>query len=257
MQNCLVCGQEVHKIAEAVIAPWIKELSNIDPRQHTELLKCSACDFCFFKYRYTESEMKGLYENYRSDKYFRTRRKWEPWYSKKEIVAYTAESDRLGLSARKNFMDSCIRSAGLHYENFSSCVDFGGDLGQFIPEEIKGKKFILDPSERPLISDEIVRITELGEIGHEVDLVLNCHTLEHLGNFQDEIEKIHLVLKTGGVLYLEVPFDIFRSSKFHKSNVYSACLRFLERSQLCFIFVDFISGVYRQLFKRMDLRDIC
>lgn len=251
MQNCLVCGRTVNKIAGAVIAPWIRELSNIDSQQHTEFLKCSSRGFCFFEHRYTESEMLGLYENYRSSNYFHIRRNWEPWYSNKEIVAYTAESDRLGLSARKRFMDTCIRSAGLHYKDFSSCVDFGGDLGQFFPEEIAGKKYILDPSERPLINDDIVRIAELSEIGHEVDLVLNCHTLEHLGDFQGEIEKIYSVLKTGGVLYLEVPFDIFKTSRLHKLKAYSRYLGLLERWKFCFILMDFMSGVYRQFFNRV------
>ena len=58
-------------------------------------------------------------------------------------------------------------------------------------------------------------------------------------------------LKTNGYLLVELPYDKFRVSRFHKTSLYESYLSIVYRSLILFKFLDFLTGVWRQFFNKI------
>lgn len=247
---CPVCSNESRMVAYGVIAPWILLLNDHGLYGPTKLMQCSDCELTFFAHRYTESEMSSLYSEYRKDSYFQIRNRWEPWFRKIENSAFDG-SNQSSILDRKAFLSESFVKAGLGERIFDGCIDFGGDLGQFIPDDIKGNRAVIDYSTKPTADDGILRFHDLSAIPFKVDLVLNCHVLEHLPEIGDVVSDIGRYIRSRGYIYIEVPQDNFKTSAFHKTILYRKWLRIISGSRTTFVTVDFISGISRQFFGRI------
>jgi hypothetical protein len=132
---------------------------------------------------------------------------------------------------------------GFDIESSKSCLDYGGDQGQFIPKHIpREMSFVLDYSNKPSSSDYI-SITDIGQLPNPVDLVLCCMTLEHVSLPLELMRE--LISSSSGYIYLEVPQDSFRVSRFHATGAYRSWLGLLRSSRILFMGFDFISGIFR------------
>jgi hypothetical protein len=247
---CPLCGFESQILAYGVLAPWIIELAEIDEDLNLSLSECGWCELKFFSYRYSEHEMNSLYGNYRRNEYLEIRNKWEPWFSTIENNAYKAQTNLL-IENRKEFFNKSMGLAGLDVASLKGCIDFGGDLGQFIPENIQGEKIVVDYSDQENLNQSAKIVRTIEEVVSKVDLVLCCHVLEHLPEVKPTIKSISAKITQGGYVYIEVPQDSYRSSKFHRSNSYRRWIKFLGSHSKLFILVDFLSGVGRQFFGRL------
>jgi SAM-dependent methyltransferase len=125
-------------------------------------------------------------------------------------------------------------------------VDFGGDEGQFFPSVPIGRRIVCDVSNRPLAEgvDHISLLSELGDL--EPDLVILAHVLEHLPDPLRPLRDIRRAIADDGIIYVEVPLDRFRVSRFHGSIHYQRYLEKLIRHRFPFVSLDFLSGVSRQ-----------
>lgn len=247
---CLVCTQEKLNSYSAILAPWIRRLCNLSPSVTTSFLECRNCGFSSFSYRYNDSDMKSIYEHYRGPQYLRVRRSWEPWYTLKEADYYKLNES--AVENRNDFMRGSFNSAKVRIESVDSVLDFGGDLGQFIPNEIRGKRYLLDPSNVPVENESgTVRVSALDQVPIELDLIMNCHTLEHLSDFKAVIDDIYGSIKRGRYFYLEVPLDGFKVKTFHKSKIYKSYLQLIQKQRSILILANFFTGVFRQLFSRI------
>jgi hypothetical protein len=250
--RCLVCEQDELNTYSAILAPWIRQLCNLNLEQTTSFLECKSCGFCSFSYRYSETEMKSIYEHYRGAQYVKARRSWEPWYTVKEADYYKLNNS--AVENRNDFMRSSFVKAKVSISSVDSVLDFGGDLGQFIPSEIHGTRFLLDPSNAPVENENgIIRVSSLDQVPIELDLIMNCHTLEHLSDFQTVIDEIYGSVKKGRYFYLEVPLDGFNAKTFHRSGIYNSYLQLIKSKRSVLILANFITGVFRQLFRRIPL----
>jgi hypothetical protein len=248
--RCLVCEQYELNTYNAILAPWIRQLCNLNLGETTSFLECKSCGFCSFSYRYSESDMKSIYEHYRGPQYLRVRRSWEPWYTVKEADYYKLKES--AVENRNDFMRSSFKSARVQIDSVDSVLDFGGDLGQFIPDEILGKKYLLDPSNISLENESgTIRVSSLDQVSIELDLIMNCHTLEHLSDFQSVIDEIYRKIKKDKYFYLEVPLDGFKVKNFHSSRIYNSYLQWIQSKRVFLILANFITGVYRQIFRRI------
>jgi len=248
--RCLICKQDDLNSYYAILAPWIRQLCNLNLEVTTSFLECKTCGFCSFSYRYSESDMKSIYEHYRGPQYLRVRRSWEPWYTVKEADYYKLKES--AVENRNDFMRSSFKSAKIHIDEVDSVLDFGGDLGQFIPDEIRGKRYLLDPSNVPVESESgTVRVSSLNQVPIELDLIMNCHTLEHLSDFQTVIDEIYGKIKKGRYFYLEVPLDAFNVKTFHKSRIYNSYLQLIQSKRSFLILLNFVTGVFRQFFRKI------
>jgi hypothetical protein len=249
-QNCLVCDQDMLNSYNAIIAPWIRQLCNLPLEITTSFLECKNCGFSSFSYRYVEQDMKSIYEHYRGPEYVKVRRSWEPWYTANEADYYKLNDS--AVDNRNKFMRSSFERARVDFDSIHSVLDFGGDLGQFIPDEILGEKYLLDPSNVPLESKNgIIRVATLKQVPIELDLIMNCHTLEHLSEFERVVHEIYSSIKKGGYFYLEVPLDGFKVRTFHGKRIYSKYLNLIQSRKSILIIANFVTGVFRQLFRRI------
>jgi hypothetical protein len=253
--RCLVCKQDELNSYSAILAPWIRQLCQLNLEERTSFLECKACGFCWFSYRYSEPEMKSIYEYYRGPKYVKVRRSWEPWYTVKEADHYKLNNS--AVKNRNDFMRDCFVNAKVSISSVESVLDFGGDLGQFIPSEIHGKRFLLDPSNAPVENGTgFIRVSSLDQVPLELDLIMNCHTLEHLSDFQTVIDEIYGSIKKGGWFYLEVPLDGFKTNTFHRSGIYNSFLQLIQSKRSMLILLNFITGIFRQIFRRIPLMGV-
>ena len=138
-------------------------------------------------------------------------------------------------------------------QKLQCAVDFGGDEGQFFPSIPTDRRIVCDVSNRDLPAgiEHISGLSELSDV--KPDLVIVAPALEHLPDPVQPLKEIRRVIADDGVLYVEVPLDLFRVSWFHSS---AACnqryLRRLVRHRLLFVAFDFLSGLNRQ-FRGYDL----
>jgi hypothetical protein len=238
-ERCPICGQTSQLIGHAFLAPWIAEILNLPPTT-SSLQKCIPCNFLFFTYRFSDDEMKILYSDYRGAKYFAARKSWEFWYSK-GINDFWLKPQNIKVRTAR--LQGTLESMGFALENTRSCLDYGGDEGQFIPKHIpREMSFVLDYSNKPSSSDYI-SITDVRELPSPVDLVLCCMTLEHVSLPMKLMRE--LMNSSSGYIYLEVPQDSFKVSRFHATRAYKNWLNLLGRSKILFISFDFISGLCR------------
>lgn len=245
--KCPICEVVAEQISFAVLAPWISEILNYKNPFNCQLMLCKSCNFKFFSYRYSQSEMNKLYKDYRSDKYYKVRNKWEFWYSRRINDFFKVKEN---IIKRKLRIHKNLESNGVILDKINSCLDYGGDEGQFFPDHIeKNNKYLLDYS-HPDNDNEFIRVSSIKELPNKVDLSMCCMVLEHV----DQPLNLFLDLKkssNGGWIYIEVPNDSFEVTKWHNSSTYRSFLNLISRNYIMFIFFDFLGGVYRNFFKKI------
>jgi hypothetical protein len=244
---CPVCGSKTTFKAHAIVAPWITTLIG-EKIIRSELYSCLECTLGFFSHRYSETEAQNLYSSYRTGRYFIARHSWEPWYGTAENNAYQPETNQNNIDSRINLMENTFQIAGIK-RNFKGCVDFGGDLGQFFPQNVEGTKYLVDLSAQPGVHKNFTVVNSLSEISNPVELVMNCGVLEHMSCLTGIIADLSNALSASGVIYLEVPLDSFKTSRIHKSKFYKHYLSVISRNKPIFVFLDFITGATRQIFR--------
>jgi len=235
-------------IAHAVVAPWICKIFG-EKGQPPKLFHCQDCDFRFFGLRYSSIQVTKLYDSYRSDEYFVARSRWEPWYRKSENSLFNPEIGVTNILRRKVRMSNELKNANVT-ESFKNVLDYGGDTGQFFPENITGDRWLIDISGIESANHQI-RITEsVSKIPKKtLDLVMACMILEHLSSFTDFLADASGVMAPNGILYVELPLDSFTVKKWHKSENYRRYLALLNLLPPIFVLIDFISGVSRNYFR--------
>jgi Methyltransferase domain len=230
-------------LAHGVVAPFVSALSGLPVGQQTTLRNCGTCGLTFFDSRYGDEELSSLYGHYRGDDYKATRQHWEPWYSRNVNDACSADNDLV--RERRSFMMSILTSADMG-PRLECAVDFGGDEGQFFPSIPTGRRIVCDVSDRTL-PDGIEHISSLAQLdGVRPDLIIVAHVLEHLPDPLEPLHEIRRTIAEGGILYVEVPLDLFRVSRFHASARYQSYLRRLVRRRVPFVASDFLTGISRQ-----------
>lgn len=244
---CPICDVQAIFKAYAIIAPWISNLLEVK-NLYSELYSCPECTLGFFSYRYSETDAQKLYSSYRTGVYLEVRHSWEPWYGAAENNAYQPKLNQHNINSRISLMENAFLLAGVK-RGFNGCVDFGGDLGQFFPSNVKGAKYLVDLSAKPGINQDFAVVNSLSEISESVELVMNCGVLEHMSTLKGIIDELSSTIKGSGVIYLEVPLDSFKTSRIHKSKFYKYYLSVISRVKFIFVTFDFITGASRQIFR--------
>jgi hypothetical protein len=194
--------------------------------------------------------MTGLYSGYRGEHYFQVRRRFEPWFTRGALTFWDPSKNPTAVAERRNYMSETLSIFGVELNMKSAALDFGGDLGQFFPDGITGKKYLFDPSVSG-VPGEVTRVKSLTSLNSSLGLVMNCHTLEHLPILHDQTHSMAQLLTQNGYLYIEVPLDRFKTSTLHKTSLYKLYIHLLLKIIPLFILVDFFSGLYRLLFGRI------
>jgi len=246
--NCPCCScDSTELLGYGVVAPWIVKLINGADPVKTQLRRCSQCGLRFFSYRYSTSEMALIYGNYRSDYFFKLRHHWEPWVNRQVNDAFSDDFvNKRQIEIRNVFTKSSLTEAGIDLNELKGCIDFGGDLGQFIPDAIKPPLVVYEPTgTRRGLRPSVVGCEKLSELVSKVDLGLNCYVLEHIDEPRHVVTEMVGLVNSGKFIHIEVPLDGFNTSKFHRTGLYFRYLRTILRFRLIWIPIDLISGIWR------------
>jgi len=203
IDRCPCCLERMEETCPALVAPFIAERALGRPPVPCSLITCPACGFRCFDGRFDEGEMERLYHGYRGEAYYRTRHGWEPWYTRK--VNDGLSDDPGELLSRKKSAFSLI-SRFLEGASPARILDYGGDRGQFIPDELGGERCVYEISGRAPLPG-IQAVESLAGLEGSFDLVMICQVLEHLPDLSEQLDILHRVMGDEGVLYVEVPLE--------------------------------------------------
>lgn len=205
MGGCLCCGSNDLETEYTVISPYFAYKALNIPPIGCDIHRCCTCDFRFYSRGLTDQEGDAYYRGYRDETYFKERNRYEPFYSRSEHDNLT---ERLGSETRRSALATTIRTNGLPTE-FACVVDYGGGDGSLISELSAVRKVSFDRSGTPGLTG-IEVIEDRSALPSEVDLITCAQVLEHISDPKGLIDEMISILKPGGLLYLEVPDQIWR-----------------------------------------------
>ena len=233
----------------AVIAPFIRALVQPAHAPLVTMLECNTCGHRFFGYRYTSEEMNRLYGGYRGEHYLRTRHRLEPWYGRK---MNDANLDPCLIRARQESLRVFLAPFLSSDQALLDIADLGGDAGQFIPLQLARSAYLIEASEQAPVPG-VVRVRDLADLPHDLDLLICAHVLEHVPSpiafIGAQIESPRI--RSGCLIYLEVPLERYGISDQLKSKFYARYLRALNRIQSALVVIDFLSLLARAYLGRI------
>lgn len=204
IEHCPCCLEPMNATCPALIAPFIRERALEGRTVPCRLLTCPSCAFRCFDTRFDAAELHRLYTGYRGEAYFQVRHRWEPWYSR-SMNARLSESTEELRTRKKNFRALITRCLGA--QPLAKVLDYGGDRGQFIPEEWPSEKYVYEISGRePLPGIHAVQHAQDLQ-GTTFDLVMLCHVLEHQSDPAQQLAGLYELIGDSGHLYVEVPLE--------------------------------------------------
>lgn len=204
IEQCPCCEREMSKTCPALLAPFIAERVLERPSEVCALMTCPTCGFRCFDARFDEDEMGRLYRGYRGEAYFKTRHRWEPWYTRKVNEGLSTDTGELRTRKRNAYklISRCLGGVPP-----ARILDYGGDRGQFIPDEWSGERYVFEVSGRAPLPG-IKAIDDPVELkGATFDLVMLCQVLEHLSDPAAQLGQLADLLGEAGALYVEVPLE--------------------------------------------------
>jgi hypothetical protein len=170
-------------------------------------LQCQNCGHLFLDIRFSDNELKKLYDNYRGHKYVQLREKYEPGYIKRNeilntAVPYLKEIERFLL----NYVTTPV-----------SILDWGGDTGRNTPfQKCNNILHVYDISNKATIKG-VEKVNIETTINTTYDLIVCSNVLEHVPYPSEVVLEIKNAMSKGTILYIEVPHeDIIRISGIKK-----------------------------------------
>lgn len=213
--KCICCGSKSLNKSPAILMPFVaKRIFDWDPVEITDewglrtikngmayplcnSLSCVDCGVIFLDIRFDDSEMASLYSGYRDDRYTNLRESLEPGYRARNAI----------LNQGSNYI-SQIESFLKPYLNFPlKILDWGGDTGINTPfRNSTNVVHVFEISKKPMVENAIcVSKDELAK--HDYDLVVISNVLEHVPSPLEVLKELKGSMKSGSVLYIEVPFE--------------------------------------------------
>jgi hypothetical protein len=206
IDDCLICGSKKVDAFSCKTAPFLSERVWQSEPQKIKLLRCNICQFAFYNVRLENEEIAKLYKDYRGEVYQRERQRLEKSYSREYNYNLGHNDDEI--RRRKNNLFALLRkySGKTHFTNV---LDYGGDHGQYIPDELSDSdKYVFEISGiKPLKGIRL--ITEMREAEkYAFDLIMCSHVLEHVSSPRSDVEKLIRCAHEKSIFYFEVPVEL-------------------------------------------------
>lgn len=240
--SCAFCGGAGRIEHSATSRFFAKRTSDADPWP-LPIFSCARCGSRQFSQPVPEERLGRLYDDYRSDDYFRERNAFEPWYTRKVHDSLSGEQDFIG---RRRVLLDVLGRCGVENE-FDCILDHGGDRGQMISPAgglNTKQRFVFDVSGVPP-EDGVRGVSSDGLQNIEWDLILSCHVLEHVLSPESYLAHLRSLGRSGTWFFLELPFEPYRASRLVGSPLQERWLEWLCKTSLPFMLADFISTACR------------
>ena len=216
---CIICNNPITFSGSACFVPFLKERMFNNEDRETEIIHCPKCRASYSSYRPSDVEMDLLYTGYRDEIYQKTREKYEIAYTK-EFNEHLISLANGGGKRRQNISQFLVPV--INKETINYVLDFGGDKGQFIPQDIlctETKKFVYEISGSEVI-DGVTLLTEKEDLKlYQWDLILCNMVLEHLSDVRSYFKDLVSYMGESAFLYIEVPNE--NRSEEHTSELQS------------------------------------
>lgn len=253
IEKCPSCSGDLIKKHPAVLSPFVSNYASINYQGELNLNECENCHLILFDYRYDEPEVERLYAGYRGNKYFKTRNRYEFWYTQK--INNSIGKDEIEIQGRKEFLSEYLKK-WTNVADIYSVLDYGGDEGQFIPDDIGVDRNVYDISGMK-VKDGVKKLKNLQEMnGKTFDLVMLCHVLEHCSDPKLILNKVKLLVKNNKYIYLELPYERIDYSRIKQTGFYNFYLFLLKKIHFLFTLADFYSTFFRVKFNKIPFMGI-
>jgi SAM-dependent methyltransferase len=242
IKACPCCLSERSSERWSIVAPFLAHFAVGQPPFLCKLLECSNCSFRFFNVRLTHDEVDRLYSEYRGERYFAARRRWEFWYSRK--INSGISGDPKEIADRMAALEK-LALPHLHHKKVGTVLDYGGDRGQFIPHSLGTDKYVFEVSDAMPV-DGVTRIATHQELeGRHFDFVMILCVLEHCSDPANVLEQLRSCLQPGSFLCVTVPHERYGVGFAGKGTLYRSYLNALLRFPLLLVAMDFYSSAAR------------
>ena len=199
-----------------------------DPESNvpTQLLHCKDCDFICSQTRFTPEEEQALYTDYRGEVYNQRRVTCEPEYQT-HIDSYNFEAE---LEGRKLGIDYLI-TQHLDPLAVNTVLDYGGNDGAFIPHYFfNATKYVYDTSGNQPVEGVLPYNKDTGP--KPVDVIMCCHTLEHLSDPDIVLNDIKELVSSGSYAYFEVPVERANYNHPYSENLFHEHINMFHEQSL-------------------------
>ncbi|MDD5020753.1 MAG: methyltransferase domain-containing protein [Endomicrobiaceae bacterium] len=205
MSGCIICDHKYLTKIKAYFVPFLVERMFDGQNFSTDLVHCKCCGVYYSSYRPTLEQMEKLYIGYRNDVYQQQRFKFEKEYT--EEFNYFLGHNINELNMRKHNLFDIFKN-NIDISKIRSVLDFGGDRGQFIPDQLTNiNKYVYEISDVNTVNG-VKKISKEAELlKYKYDLIMCCHVLEHVSYPMEIINKLINLMKKGNYLYIEVPYE--------------------------------------------------
>jgi hypothetical protein len=213
--QCVCCGSKDIKSSPAILMPFVAHrvfdwvpivvdesfgLSTIKNGNAYSICKslfCADCGFLFLDIRFSNSEMRKLYKDYRGDIYAALRELYEP--------GYTLRNDNL--RAGYEYIEDVEHFLEPHLKFPVTILDWGGDTGNNTPFRNRVDTFdVYDISEPRLVCG--ARSVSMEEaFSNKYGLIVCSHVLEHIPYPSDLLFDVSRCMAENSILYIEVPLE--------------------------------------------------
>jgi len=199
INSCPCCASTRLQKWPAIVAPFIARYACGTEPQACSLCECLSCTFRFFDSRLTDQEIGTLYAGYRGPGYFNARHRYEFWYS--ATVNGAIGNDPAEIESRKLNLAKLLSGRS---ESIVSVLDYGGDRGQFIPDQLGSMRYVFEISDATTVPG----VTRLESVERkQFDLVMLAHVLEHCSEPVKFVQELKPLANDHTIYYFEVPFE--------------------------------------------------
>ncbi|MBU6512292.1 MAG: methyltransferase domain-containing protein [Betaproteobacteria bacterium] len=213
---CVVCGSRnlskrfgqfapfvAHRIADYPMGTINIGGQTLHPPLFTNSMRCADCGFVFSQIRFEDDELQRLYQDYRGPEYTRVRNFFEPGYDKlNERIGSSPLEVRNRAAALMGFLQGLVDP-----RSRTSVLDYGGDMGQHIPQDFAHcRRFVFDIS-RVATVDGVSIVNDVNGLG-VMDFVICSNVLEHVPFPARVIDDIKKVCGPDTVLFVDVPLEM-------------------------------------------------
>jgi SAM-dependent methyltransferase len=239
--SCPCCGTEGGSWFQwALTSTFLSQRALDGQVTPTRLFECEACQHRWSERGLSDDEAARLYTGYRGDAYYELRHRSEPWYTRAINDGIGSETE---MATRRALMSRLLAEAGAGARQFDTVIDWGGDRGQMLKDLPARRKLVHEVSKvQP--DPGVENIERLTDFVGTADLVLNCHVLEHINEPLTGLAEAASLLKPGGLLYLELPYEPWRGP-YLPAALSAPWLKLLAMTKWPLLAADFFSTAAR------------
>lgn len=204
VEFCICCNGKNLEIFPAYMHRFVVDrmtgsITN-NPLIECKYLHCLDCGYAGSDLRFDNTEEARYYRNYMKEEYIVHRCNYEG-YGLRPILEFlsTAEYQEM-----RKLSTAMTLKEFIDLSKIESVLDFGGDTGELIPDELlHAKRYVTDLESR-IVDNGVTLVRDPSESGL-VDLVICSHTLEHVSDPMAVIADMKRYLKKDGWICIEIP----------------------------------------------------